>query len=898
MKLFDSRKDKTHNPTQSDTQWVQHQAPTTPAPSAMMNQAQLKRTHEARRMAQTKRTHIEESITRLRYQQNWLSHYSLLALRLKEEKNRLYLLGKERSQLYAAEQDLNRFEAFEGIMGLFEQLRLIRQMAEANRTQQRSAEQEVDELRRRCAEQAGIEEHLASEYAKSSNLLHKVQHRLAQANYLDGQEATLATEVEYIDERMATHTARREALDKQATACHHDNEARRAQLEQLGIAQQSVEMHRPMLEHAESVLLRLDRLSELRASTNNFSRMQKERSLRQHELNEQLGQVFAQYQEAESRMQMLTEELAMFRTDTDAESNIRLQENALRLEGRKQLLQSALSLWLRISSGYTIIEDTRMLIHSLRQKIGQSEANQTRLEAEVGLLKQLCQEKERNYLLGKGQEVIQLRASLSEGTGCPVCGAPHHPYHSSCMLEQTTLINSLKRECEMARAELSGKEALLTQLGSELSEMRGQHQAAEQSLITSIHRQKEEVADWQLYKELDPSFATCSAEVNREGRTSLLRQLLVNVARDAQEARSQLQAFNRRQSRIADISRQIATLEQRKSELSVWLNEVNTNCQVIAGQVDYLRGNLDRAHRRFARLYEQLNTLISLPGWLAEWEADAERLKQRILRMAEGWATTRQHIEHTSLALAQGVETLKTLRAEADYEAQIVSNLAAHRAHHLDGIATGQQQRGQFPGGIQPAELYANVYDQLNEQKQQLHQAQAISHQLQDALAKATGRLHELQQRDEEMGAQLLHLQQTLDVWMRNYNATNPPVQYAELERLFGQAAQWHLLRTRLRTLFTEIAICQDRVNQMQSELTAMQADAGRAPIQLNEHDPQHELQQEEVRHDILTSIATQEQKLRDINLQLARYDIIIQAHSPSALPHGDEEEQTNETEE
>ncbi len=885
MNFFNLNKNKNVQETpipQPQQEWVRQESLRQQRPRELMNAQQLQRTREAKRLAETKRNNLEESIQRLRDQQEWLRKYTQLTLRLKEEKNRLYQLNKEQNLMYREEQDLLRYESFETIQGDFERMLILKKLVEENRREQSGLGLEMESLQHQWEEQLRRMKQRMDEHAKAATLLHQSQDQIAQAHFLDGRMDSLSKELDMLKELSAQYAQRKEAIEQQSEAQAEENELLRAELERLRAGRQSIEMYESMIAHAESILVQLDHLTELRTSLNTYTHKQQERGKKQNELNEQLGRIFKQYQEVEAQLQTLNDELHVHRRDTKGQDSYQLQERAMKLKSRHHMLLSAMSLWNRISTGYTIIEEKRQQLNTFRLKIEHADEGLRKLDSEINLLGRMCHEKEYTYLLSKGQDIIQLRADLHEGTNCPVCGATHHPYHSDTMLEQSKLINEFKTEYELLHAELQSKEALRTDLRLELSEMQGQRKAEEATLLTALQRQEEDVKEWQFFSTLDLSFQDCTSGTNREARMSMIRQLIVNTTKDVEEAQQQLDTFNYRQGRITELLEKISALEQQKNDLSTRLNEVNTGCQVIAGQVDYMQDSIDHANRQFRQQYEALNALMTIPEWFGEWERNNENLKQRILQLSDSWAAVNKNIAHTAEDLHQGENNLAALDAQIREAAHTIENLASRRKECANLIEEYRNRHEKAVGPMPAKDFYQQLHSQMTAAAQNLSREQDHSVQLRQTIDSRQGRIDTIAQWNDLINEQHALQRQKLDLWIHNYNAQHPPVQYTELEQIFRHGNDWNALRQRVRTLHTDILLCQSKIEQMQAELTVMQAENGRVSMQMQEDDAN-------VQASLISQRTSLEQKLHEITLQIARLDIALEEHEKATLENSDE---------
>lgn len=855
-------------------EWVRRAAMKAQVPQGLMTSQELKRTREAKRLAETKMGIMEESVRQLREQQEWLRRYTDLSMQLKEEKACLFKLYKEQSTHVQEEKELLRYESFECVQGNFLRMLTLGRLAADNRRNQSELDRKVDELQHKWEEQHKQVKMCGAELEAASKRLYEAQDVIAQVHHTTGQLAILDDWFRQLESVATAIKARIQGLEQEIAEQTEENELCANELDRHRAGRQSIEMHERMIKQKDGVLARLDRLAELEETIRERAALHKSRLARQTELNERLGNLFNQYQDVNAQLATLGDELASTRRALKGKSSYQLQENAMNLKSRKQLLLSALSLWNRIWAGYEMIEEKRSFLNSLRLKIDHNQANVATLTSETDRLRRLCKEKEYTYLLSKSQNVIKLRGDLKEGVSCSLCGATHHPYHCDTMLEQSKIIGELKTELEMMEAELKQKESLLLDLRMELSEMQGQRKAEEKDLLAVTERQEKDVKEWQLYSSMDNSFKDCTPSTNREARQSMIRQLIENTSKDATDAQERLDRFNYRQSYISELSEKIVALEQRKNELNVALNELNTSCQVMAGQVEFMQDLIEKGNKTFQQVYEEVNALMTLPDWFSEWNRSHEGLRMRIMKLADGWKIMSQNIESNQSELLMGQLHLADLKKEAHTLHEQIDTVQSYLKAVDNRRAESTNQIEQLMGKTTAKCMTQDLFAGMTQARQRTDQEMELLRQMQHDMDASRGRLEAYVALGNEIGDEYARQQQALDLWIHNYNSQHPPIQYSELEQLFQQAKDWTPIRKALFDLRSDIQLRQARVDQLQAELTVMQTEPGSAGFHASDLSMER----------IITQRQEAEEKLHELIMQIARLQIALDNHEQATF--------------
>ena len=834
----------------------------------MLNATQLQRIKETKRLAETKRSNIEESLEQLRKQQVWLHRYNKLKLELKQEKNNLFELNKQQASMAEDIRQLERFEMFESIQGTFQRLSVLESLTDQNKRSLSILESESDDLRQAWSRQEKQQTQAENLHKNAEEKLYNIQDPVFHALTLLGFNQAYEEEIGNL--ALLTEKAQQQVsvLDSSVSDTEQKIAALSDELAQHRDERQNMEMHEQMILHSEKILLLLDYLQEIEEQQQKTKSLQADTILKQNEENKLLERVFSKYQEVTSEIETLDGELQTHRNSILGQNSYKLQERAMQLKSLKQMLVSAQSLWHQITVGYNSIEEKTTTLNDLRLHIENTERNIREMEAEVGKLSRLCHEKEHTYLLSKGQNIIQLRADLKEGVSCSVCGATQHPYHSDTMLEQSKLIGEFKTEYELLSAELRSKRQQLDDLRLDLAESKGRQFSEESSLNTIRIRQNDDLKEWNIYASLDQSFKECSPSTNLNARMALIRHMIESTADDAEKAQKELDVFNFHMTQITKLGEELQALESQKKDLNIRLNEVNTGCQVRAGQVERVVAMIDTESTRFSEVYHHLEESITIKDWKSIWDNNHETLREQIVKLTNAWNIINERIlkEQQELALykAQHETLLLQLKTFRHY-LELVKNRSKDRQNQIE---TNNNTIRQETREIGPKQLYEETYQQLRNAKQAEKDALAESHKIQHEIDHLRGRNEFHIKYGKELGERLSEERSKLDFWIRNFNMHHPPVQYAKLQEVFSEDKDWVAIRSRIQKIRQDIIRCQTRVDDLNSRFIALQTEGN-----------YHSADNETLQDSLAAQMETLEGKLREVMMQIARQTVALENH-------------------
>ena len=171
MNIFNKNTDKQAPEEEQNTSTMPSQPVRNPK---MLNATQLQRIKETKRLAETKLSNIEESLERLRKQQEWLRRYNKLQLELKQEKANLYELNKKQASISKDISQLERFEMFEGIQGTFQRLTILEKLTDGNKRSMSELERDSDELREEWNRQEKLQVQVENQRKSTEERLYNI----------------------------------------------------------------------------------------------------------------------------------------------------------------------------------------------------------------------------------------------------------------------------------------------------------------------------------------------------------------------------------------------------------------------------------------------------------------------------------------------------------------------------------------------------------------------------------------------------------------------------------------------------------------------------------------------------------------------------------------------------
>ena len=825
--------------------------------------------YESRRLCQAKLQHLTESISQVRRQQDRLLQFQQLNTELTAQQERLFQLNKEKAACMTEQRDLERFEEFEAVNGRFQRISIMRKSLHQAREHVKEMNVAIEQA------QKSVDEAEATFVDEQSKTASAAQH----------VEATAQTMAEVARQQaIAAENQRQHREDKETLQLLQENKASLQKRLQENIAlteeeqqklmtlrqkRQALHAHQQTIGHSEAIVNMLDELSLVSQQRQEITRSLEQAVRNQEERDEVLARLFSDSQSLKAKIDSKKEEVEGHRRSIAGQDSYRLQRAALEMRGRRQMLETASSLWRSIAAGYDLMEREDQEITRLRLHADHLRHDIDDLEAHLRQTGKQLEECNNQLVLSKSQNVIELRGDLVEGVPCTVCGAKNHPWQGESITEQNALIKSLKADCAILKQEYTSKQEQLQELQADLTRTTERLTVLTEQQAILRERQQQDTDEWQNFSSLDRTFADCSPSTNREARSTLLGLLIERAAVDAETAERNLKTFTYHLDGISSLGQEIQVLQQQDAELLTRLNEANTACQVMAGQVERLKLRLDAETQNYRRRYEELDQTLTIPEWLNAWKQSSEGLKLRIIEMRRIWEETGEQQVESERRAAVLHEQEEMLRSQLN---QVIMEITACESH-----CAGMKEQAEkamnaveklLPGGDGKG-AFERATQQLNQQKVREQEARKQYDACLSVLQQRQAERDNLELIVHDVEQHIASEVRELDIWMGKYNASHPPVQIAELEDILADGREWGDIRQRVRQIQIDYALVQNRVDNLRAQIISLQAEGLRAVSDDGQAD------QTLLREQIEQLEAQQ----RDQQLQLAQYDQQIRDH-------------------
>lgn len=277
---------------------------------------------------------------------------------------------------------------------------------------------------------------------------------------------------------------------------------------------------------------------------------------------------------------------------------------------------------------------------------------------------------------------------------------------------------------------------------------------------------------------------------------------------------------------------------------------------------------IDSESIRYSEIYHHLEECITIKDWKGIWDNTHEGLREQIITLKNTWDTINEQIlkEQQELAILKAQHEAILLQQKSfRYYLELTLNRTEDRRNQIEeNSKTIRQSTGEYG----PKQLYDQVYLQLTEARQAEETEQEKTQKMLHDIDYLRGRDEFHIMFGKELSEELSQERSRLDLWIRNFNMHHPPVQYSELQEVFSEEKEWEEIRSNIQKVQRDIALCQARVDDLNSRLISLQAEGN-----------YHSADDETLQESLVAQLESLESKRREIMMQIARLSVALEDH-------------------
>jgi len=391
--------------------------------------------------------------------------------------------------------------------------------------------------------------------------------------------------------------------------------------------------------------------------------------------------------------------------------------------------------------------------------------------------------------LRNAENIEQLRAGLTTGAPCPVCGSTEHPYASKAHEDLAAqLIDGLKEELEIAQQQFAATNQQFADITSERTIRQREQPILEKTLKekSAVYQNAQNQWDAMPFsvdlkgKESTDIVQWLSAQINANKKALALLQNQKSEARNLLKEQERLQsAADTEKEALQGLKDEIKELESEIRLKSLDLSSGKTALQETEDKLQAIRN--------------ALHGYFPTADWFSNWQAAPDKFAEAIVKFSHDWKAKKEQAEGLKLLVTQATTELSgfdrqlenaikhvTSQQEAvNQQRQLFNGLMEQRKNIFDGkpvleIENALQET--FEIAVSAVETSKTKLEELEKRWAETHyQKEALETSVQQAELK-------YQQLDHK-----------ITDWTNQYNAANKnaPLTRTAVESLLAFNDQW-----------------------------------------------------------------------------------------------------------
>ena len=767
----------------------------------------------------------KESITQ---QLQWLDSYAETCKQLEQAEQQNIVARKRLEEMCSAQMDLERYDSVQEVQPLFQKIEVRAKDIDQLKTDDDKIVSRLSDCRNRLKQATSTLDTTKEQTADAESEQLHWQPVINKGHQLSGEISEAEKQVEKLLQQL--RNAQNALVDRQTRS-----REKKAALEKMEndikekeLHRQTLFVHRIMFDKIELVK---DKLASFRTEStqniqdhNDLNTKQGE----QRELAESLERLEKKRQDDQGKLNGLKSELLIHRQTNQGHDGAELQKRLSQLKNRLQSLRPARELWKRIVAGYERIDERRAKIARNSGNLEQTRKDLERAKMELQVRKEDVERKRESYMLSNSENIQRLRKSLKEGTACPVCGATHHPYHTETQRELGNLIDNLNKDYEEAQALLEAAEHKKTELAGKLAADEAELKADKTFLTELEQSQAADEKEWQNYATLDASFADCTPTTNRSARSTLIGMLIDNVQKSVEESEQEMNTYNYHQGLINEFTEKIETFTARMQADESHINSLRSDLKIKQSDIERLQQNLNKSDRVCSELYRDLDSMITLSGWFAEWQKNSDNFRIRLNSLFDDWNRTNNSLEDLNRNINILREEVKTVKDnELDANRQLIQTRDDKDAA-VQRLNDKKEEMRRLFGESSPEREEDRLKQYIATMQKAQQQAQTVYDRTKDELNQLEGQHRNLENTRRQKQEEYSQGMSQMDLWILKFNGSHSPIQMSELKQIFTNPRDWNALRDELDARKKALMLATHQLEQVRQTLFCLQAEANK----------------------------------------------------------------------
>lgn len=418
--------------------------------------------------------------------------------------------------------------------------------------------------------------------------------------------------------------------------------------------------------------------------------------------------------------------------------------------------------------------------------------------------------------IATAESVTSLRAQLTPGDPCPVCGSMEHPYAM-----HHPALDHVLQQLEATHAQQEAD--YTTSLAGKSSLQEGCSQLAE-TINTEEQQVGTRAATLAGYQEAWQRFAIYHrvAGIPDPQKASWLAQQLQETRTKQKELQQQIQTYAVKKQELEALRRKVNDLDRHLNEATNALKDTERNLLSLQEQWTQCNKELLDSNSRLAEIEQDLSAYFTTPGWFGQWKNDPASFVQRINGFVDKWRASIQQLEeHSRRHTALSATLTATQQQLEDYAADVQKKQVV-----LAGIKQQQdiltQQRKEIFAGEPATTVESGLRQAVAAAQQALEQYKTGREQLKTAITRTGTQKEQLEKDISMLQQQVTSFSQKIQDWLTAFNErSNLAVDTGKLAQLLTPDAAWiEAERAALRTIDDTItqarSVLQERTTQLQ----------------------------------------------------------------------------------